>query len=204
MYNEALAIFARSLPPDHADVALTEYNLASLYQAKKRFPEAETMLRKSLAIRQKVMSPDDPEIAKTLSALAVVLEAQSHDSPEKLAEAEQAARESLRITRKSLRADHPDIARSLLILAGMEQARKNSPMMSRIAQKPLRSTKPTSPPTTRTLPTACKRLAWPIKAKASCPMPRKISARHWRFAKRSSAHPPPQRWNRRLRFRAAR
>jgi CHAT domain-containing protein len=60
------------LGPDHPNVALSLSNLASLYQDQSRYAEAETLAKRALAIREKVLGPDHPDVAFGLHNLATL------------------------------------------------------------------------------------------------------------------------------------
>ena len=56
--------------PDQPDVATALDSLARLYRAKGYYSDAELLLRRSLAIREKVLGPYHPDVATTLNNLA--------------------------------------------------------------------------------------------------------------------------------------
>ncbi len=45
-------------------------NLAILYQTQGRYAEAEPLHRRALAIREKALGPDHPDVAASLNNLA--------------------------------------------------------------------------------------------------------------------------------------
>ena len=51
-------------------------NLAGLYQAQGRYAEAEPLYRRSLAIREKALGPEHPDVGAALNNLAVLYRAQ--------------------------------------------------------------------------------------------------------------------------------
>ena len=53
----------RRVGPDHPDVAASLENLASLYEPKCRYADAEPLFRRSLAIHEKALGPDHPDVA---------------------------------------------------------------------------------------------------------------------------------------------
>jgi Flp pilus assembly protein TadD len=75
------------------------------------------MYREALAVSQKVLGPEHPDKATSLSNLAVLLQARG-----KLAEAEPMYREALAVSQKVLGPEHPDTAQSLNNLAGLLRA----------------------------------------------------------------------------------
>ena len=48
-------------------------NLAELYRAQDRYAEAEPLQKRALAIREKALGPDHPNVAKSLENYAAVL-----------------------------------------------------------------------------------------------------------------------------------
>jgi hypothetical protein len=59
----------------HPDVATSLNNLALLYSAQGRYAETEPLLRRSLAISEKVLGPEHPDVADGLNNLALLLRA---------------------------------------------------------------------------------------------------------------------------------
>jgi hypothetical protein len=68
-----LAIKERLYGTDHEDVALTLQNLGLLYVSQGQPDKAEPFYRRTLSIREKVMGPRHPELARYLEELAGVL-----------------------------------------------------------------------------------------------------------------------------------
>jgi tetratricopeptide (TPR) repeat protein len=54
-------------------VATSLNNLAALYRAQGKYAEAEPLYQRSLAIREKALGPDHPDVAKGLESYAVLL-----------------------------------------------------------------------------------------------------------------------------------
>ncbi len=48
-------------------------NLASLHQAQGNYAEAEPLYRRSLAIREKALGPEHPDVAQSLDNYAALL-----------------------------------------------------------------------------------------------------------------------------------
>ena len=59
--TEALRIREKLLSPNHADVARSLGNLASLYRAQGRYSEAEPLSKRAVAISEKTLGPGHPE-----------------------------------------------------------------------------------------------------------------------------------------------
>jgi len=57
-------------------------NLALLYQAQGRYAEAEPLYKRSLAIMEKALGPQHPDVAQSLNNLAGLYNAQARESGE--------------------------------------------------------------------------------------------------------------------------
>ncbi len=66
------AVFSRD---PATDVAQSLNNLALLYQAQSRYAEAEPLYRRSLAIWEKALGPEHPNLATSLENYAALLRA---------------------------------------------------------------------------------------------------------------------------------
>ena len=77
-----------------------------------RYAEAEPLYKRSLAIREKALGPDHPDVAQSLNNLAVLYVDQG-----RYADAEPLYKRSLAIREKALGPDHPDVAIALNNLA---------------------------------------------------------------------------------------
>jgi CHAT domain-containing protein/Flp pilus assembly protein TadD len=109
-----LAIWEKSLGPDHPSVAMSLNNLALLYQEQGRYADAEPLYKRSLAIRQKTLGPDHPDVATSLNNLAWLYKDQG-----RYADAEPLYKRSLAIKETSFGPDHPDVATALNNLAAL-------------------------------------------------------------------------------------
>jgi len=114
-YDEAERFLQRALSirektSENAETARTICALARLNQGRGVKDKAERLYRQSLAIREKVLGRDNPDVAESLSGLAGVL------SLKRIDEAERLARRSLSVREKALGESHPDVAESLLRL----------------------------------------------------------------------------------------
>ncbi len=77
-----------------------------------QYAEAEPLYKRSLAIQEKALGPDHPDVATTLNNLAEIYRNQG-----RYAEAEPLHKRSLEISEKAFGPDHPDVATSLNNLA---------------------------------------------------------------------------------------
>ena len=87
-------------------------NLALLYDAQGRYAEAEPLYKRALAIREKALGPDHPDVAPSLNNLAAL-----YDPQGQYAQAEPLYKRSQEIREKALGPNHPDVATSLNNLA---------------------------------------------------------------------------------------
>jgi CHAT domain-containing protein/Flp pilus assembly protein TadD len=112
LYKRSLAIWEKTLGPDHPDLATLLDNLAALYDNQGRYADAEPLYKRSLVIHEKALGPDHPDLATSLNNLAVL-----YDNQGRYADAEPLYKRSLAIYEKALGPDHPDVAQSLHNLA---------------------------------------------------------------------------------------
>ena len=112
---------AEDFRPEDPRVATSLNNLAGLYHAQGKYAEAEPLLKRSLAIREKVLGPEHPNVATSLNNLAELYRVQGHN-----AAAEPLLKRALAIQEKVLRPEHPNVATSLSSLAGLYHARANN------------------------------------------------------------------------------
>jgi CHAT domain-containing protein/tetratricopeptide (TPR) repeat protein len=83
----------------------------ALYE-KGRYAEAEPLYKRSLAIREKALGPDHPDVAASLNNLALL-----YDQQGRQVDAEPLYKQALVIWEKALGPDHPDVATALNNLA---------------------------------------------------------------------------------------
>lgn len=112
LYKLSLKIFESSLGSEHASVATTLSNLASLYRAQGRLKEAEPLYRHALLSYERALGPEHPLVADNLNNLAVLFMVEG-----RLGEAEPLYRRALAIKERSLGPGHPSVADSLHNLA---------------------------------------------------------------------------------------
>jgi tetratricopeptide (TPR) repeat protein len=96
------------LGPEHLDVATSLTNLASIYQAQGKYPEAEERYHWALAIQEKILGPEHLDVATSLTNLASIYQAQG-----KYPEAEEQHHRALAIKEKVLGSEHPDVVPNL-------------------------------------------------------------------------------------------
>ncbi len=83
-------------------------NLATLYRDQGKYPEAEPLFEKALAIAEKALGPEHPDVATGLNNLAELYRAQG-----RYTEAEPLYKRSLAIKEKALGPEHPHVATTL-------------------------------------------------------------------------------------------
>ncbi len=99
---------AEAFGPDDPRLATTLNNLAAFYQAQGKYPEAEPLHKRALAIREKTLGPEHPDLALSLNNLAMLY----HDQG-KYSEAEPLHKRALAIWEKALGPNHPYVATGL-------------------------------------------------------------------------------------------
>jgi CHAT domain-containing protein/ribosomal protein S7 len=123
LYRRVLVMKEQALGPNHPDVGnvlmalasnLTDQALASNLTDQGKYAEAEEICRRALVIQEQSLGQNHPEVADTLSTLAIVYRIQ-----ERYAEAEALHRRALAIREQALGPNHRDVADSLHSLAVM-------------------------------------------------------------------------------------
>ena len=84
----------------------------TLHQAQGRYAEAEPLYKRGLAVLEKTLGSEHPDIATSLSNLALLYQAQA-----RYAEAEPLFKRGLAIAEKTLGPGHSDVAANLGNLA---------------------------------------------------------------------------------------
>ena len=95
-------------------------NLAELYRVQGNYGKAEPLCLRSLAIREKVLGKEHPDVAASLNGLALVYYSQGN-----YGKAEPLYVRALAIYEKVLGTEHPDTTTSLNNLAGLYQVQGN-------------------------------------------------------------------------------
>jgi tetratricopeptide (TPR) repeat protein len=150
LLQRSLAIYEKTVGPDHPSTSATLHELARLYQAQGRYSEAEPLLQRSLAIYEKTVGPDHPSTSATLHELASLYQAQGRYS-----EAEPLLKRSLAIYEKTVGPDHPDTSATLHELARLYQAQgrysEAEPLLKRSLAIKEKTVGPDHPSTSATL-----------------------------------------------------
>ncbi len=102
------------------ELALLLNNSGCYHYGRAAYAEAEPLYRRALAIREKTLGSDHPDVATSLNNLAALLYAQG-----KYAEAEPLYRRALAIREKALGPDHPSVATGLNNLAELLRVQGN-------------------------------------------------------------------------------
>jgi tetratricopeptide (TPR) repeat protein len=110
--ERALAIYERTLGPEHPGTATYLNNLALLLKDQGDLAGARPLYERALAIREKALGPEHPWTALSLQSLAAMLQAQGD-----LAGARPLYERALAIYEKTLGPEHPDAATCLHNLA---------------------------------------------------------------------------------------
>ena len=97
-------------------MALALNNLATLYKSQGRYAEAEPLLKRALAIRERALGLDHPDVGLAHNNLAELYRQQG-----RYAEAEPLLKRALAIFEQALGRDHPAVATSLNNLAALHQ-----------------------------------------------------------------------------------
>src|SRR5262249_59833577 len=110
-YGEAAEKFREVNTQRKDDAGVLNWLGLSLHQSGN-YAEAEPHYKRSLAIAEKALGPEHPDVATALNNLAALYQAQG-----KYAEAEPHHKRSLAAREKALGPEHPDVAATLNNLA---------------------------------------------------------------------------------------
>jgi tetratricopeptide (TPR) repeat protein len=108
---------AEKLKPDGLTLAQSLRNLADVYKTQGKYADAEALCKRYLAILEKVLGPELPEVAGGLNDLSGLYYAEG-----KYAAAEPLLKRSLAILEKVLGPEQPEVAKSLNNLATLYYA----------------------------------------------------------------------------------
>jgi tetratricopeptide (TPR) repeat protein len=133
VYARALAI-ARNRPGarDDAVIATLYHNLGGLEHARGRYAAGEPLARRGLAIRERLLGPNHPDVAADLAALAPIL-----DGLLKRQEAAEMLLRAIGILERAYGPDHYDIAVALNNLAALRYAEGNREESFRLYERSL-------------------------------------------------------------------
>ena len=144
-----------------------------LYRPQGRYAEAEPLYKRSLAIREKALGPDHPDVGTALNNLALL-----HHTQGRYAEAEPLYKRSLAIREKALGPDHPYVAQSLNNLGELYRPQGRYAQAEPLFKRSLSIKRRRWGPTTPTWPSRSTTSASSITRKADTPRPsRSTSAR---------------------------
>ena len=146
-----------------------------------RSSEAIPLALRALAIREKALGPDHPDVAVSLNNLAELYRAQG-----RYAEGEPLHKRALTIREKALGPNHPDVALSLNNLAGINHAQgrysDEEPLLKRALAIREKALGPDHPDVAQTL----NNLAEFYRTQVVMPMRSRSTSGHWRHWKKSS------------------
>ena len=92
-------------------------NLGVFYRAQGRYAEAETFFKRALAITEKSLGPDHPNVGVILNQLGLLYATQDRH-----AEAEPLYKRALAVQEMALRPDHPGLGITLSNLAALNRS----------------------------------------------------------------------------------
>src|SRR3989442_8199182 len=105
---------------------------ATAIRSSGKFSEAVPLVQRALAIQEKILGPEHPDVAASLDNLAGLYRDQG-----KYAEAEPLYRRALAIIEKALGPEHPDVATSLNNLAGLYHSQDKYSQACPLYHRPL-------------------------------------------------------------------
>jgi len=117
-YHESLAKYEKTEKPKENDLAYLLNQLAGLFRIAGYFSAAIPLLRRALAIKEKILGKQHPDTAISLNNLAGLLESKGDYS-----KAEPLYKRALAIRKKVLGKEHPLTAQSMNNLAALHYAK---------------------------------------------------------------------------------
>ncbi|CAF1275514.1 unnamed protein product [Adineta steineri] len=107
LYEKSLAIYQKTCPPNHPDLAASYNNLGGTYKSMGNYPIALSYYEKALEIKQQSLPPNHPDLASFYNNIGVIYKSMGNYS-KTLSYYEKA----LEIKQQSLPPNHPDLATS--------------------------------------------------------------------------------------------
>ena len=117
-YEKALAILRSAKEPEDPLTLGLQSDYANTLASLKRYPEAEKLLRETLAAHRRIAGQDDRDTQLIVNSLAVLM----HDL-QRLDEAEPLYREALAIGERVLGQEHPDTLTARMNLGSLLRSR---------------------------------------------------------------------------------
>ena len=117
LYRSALAITKRTQGPNACAVASILHNLGGLEHSRGRFAKGEPFARRSVAIRERALGANHPDVAADVAALAALLDGQG--TPRKRKEAEVLYRRAIDVFRRRFGRAHFEVGFNLGQLAAL-------------------------------------------------------------------------------------
>ena len=153
-----------------------------LLQAQGDFAGARPLFERALAIREKVLGPEHPDTATSLSNLAILLQDQGD-----FAGARPLFERALAIREKALGPEHPNTARSLNNLARLLQDQGDFAGARPLFERALAIREKVLGPEHPDTATSLNNLACCSRTRATLQGRGRSTSAHWRYAKRRSA-----------------
>jgi Tfp pilus assembly protein PilF len=106
-YEKSIAIYKKTLPPNHPDLAGSYNNIGMVYGKMGNYSKALSYFEKELEIQQQSLPPNHPDLAMSYNNIGLVYRKMG-DYSKALSSHEKA----LEIWQQSLPPNHPDLAKS--------------------------------------------------------------------------------------------
>ncbi|CAF1479155.1 unnamed protein product [Adineta steineri] len=107
LYEKSLAIYQKTCPPNHPDLAASYNNLGGTYKSMGNYPIALSYYEKALEIKQQSLPPNHPDLASFYNNIGVIYKSMGNYS-----KALSYYEKALEIKQQSLPPNHPDLATS--------------------------------------------------------------------------------------------
>ncbi|CAF1230932.1 unnamed protein product [Adineta steineri] len=121
-YEKSLAIYQKTLPPNHPDLASSYGNIGSVHYNMGSYPKALLFHEKALEIRQQSLTSNHPNLAKSYISVGLV-----HDNMGNYSKALSNYEKALEMQQQSLPSNHPDLAMTYNNIGTVHHAMNNYP-----------------------------------------------------------------------------
>jgi tetratricopeptide (TPR) repeat protein len=109
LYEKALEIFKKTLPPNHPNLTNSYNNIGAVYRNMSEYSKALSSYEKALEIRQQSLPSNHLSLAASYNNIAIVYEDMGEYS-----KALSSHEKALEIKQQSLPSNHPDLAKSYI------------------------------------------------------------------------------------------
>ncbi|CAF1037984.1 unnamed protein product [Adineta steineri] len=152
-YEKSLAIYQKTLPPNHPDLASSYGNIGSVHYNMGNYPKALLFHEKALEIRQQSLTSNHPDLAKSYISVGLV-----HDNMGNYSKALSCYEKALEMQQQSLPSNHPDLAMTYNNIGTVHHTMNNYPKALSYYEKAFEIQQQSLPPSHPDLATSCNNI----------------------------------------------